>query len=156
MPLFADGLEFNRNSFEKWIYNATFTLGVCVEESFTQNATCTEDMDCYGGMSCVNGLCTLVEPCISLQCRQEEFCRQAACLRDNENSPVQCTQDEDCYEGYACSSLGVCVDPYDPLHECDEKVSCGSKARCQNGTCAPLPEPGKKFKVSKYKYNITY
>ena len=117
--------------------------GVCVEESYTQNKTCTTDMDCNNETSCLEGICTTMDSCISQQCQQEEFCKKVTCIRDNNNTFVPCSQDEDCDDGYACSSLDICIDPMHPLHICGEELSCGSKARCQDGTCTSLPNPGK-------------
>ena len=120
-----------------------FVTGVCVEKTYPQNRTCTTDMDCNNGTSCLGGLCTTMDPCISIQCQQEEFCQEGICIRDNNNTFIPCSQDEDCDEGFACSSLAICVDPFHPLHKCNEEVSCGSKAMCQTETCTPLPRPGK-------------
>ena len=120
-------------------------LDVCVEESYAQSENCTTDMDCNNGTRCVEGVCMILDPCISLTCQQEEFCKEGICIRDNNNSFIQCSQDEDCNEGFACSSLNICVDPEHPLHNCGGGLSCGSKARCQNEKCIPLPKPGEIF-----------
>ena len=108
-----------------------------------RNSECTIDTDCTSGASCVDGMCILIDSCISEQCQQEEFCKKVTCIRDNNNSFIPCSQDEDCRDGYACSSLDICIDPLHPLHVCGEELSCGSKARCQNGTCFSLSKPGK-------------
>ena len=122
--------------------------GVCIKESQALNKTCMTDMDCDNGTSCVDGMCTVLDQCVSKQCQQEELCKEVTCVRDNNNSFIPCTQDEDCSDGIACSSLDICVDPFHPLHKCNEEVSCGSNGMCQNETCAPLPGPGKSFETT--------
>lgn len=117
--------------------------GACVEESYLQNETCTSDTDCSSKKICVEGMCMIVEPCITEQCKQEEFCQEGVCLRDNNESFVPCEDDSNCREGFACSSLKICVDPYHKLHNCSEDILCGSKAQCRDGKCTSLPKPGK-------------
>ena len=118
-----------------------YNLGTCIKSSKRKGGLCSNDTDCISEEMCADGPC--MEPCTSEECLQEEFCKQGTCIRDKNNSLIPCTQDQNCPDGFACSLLGICVDPYHPLHNCSDGLSCGSKARCQNERCIPLPKPGK-------------
>ena len=83
------------------------------------------------------------EPCTDKECHQREFCRLGTCEKDGNGSFVPCMGDSDCPAGTACSTLDICVDPYHPLHVCNDDKFCGSHAQCMNGKCFPLYNPGK-------------
>ena len=122
----------------------SYNLGTCIKSSKGKGGPCNNDTDCISEEMCADGPC--MEPCTTEECLQEEFCKQGTCISDKNNSLILCTQDQNCPDGFACSLLGICVDPYHPLHNCSDGLSCGSKARCQNEICIPLPKPGMTLK----------
>ena len=106
-------------------------------------AECTTDADCPAGETCVDGVCTAVEPeCeTDADCPEGQVCQEGECV---EAGP-ECETDADCPEGQVCQE-GECVQAGP---ECMTDADCEEGEVCEEGECvAGAPGPAETFPTS--------
>lgn len=134
--------------------------GQCRPLGIDPNTTCTNDLECPTGMSCLDGHCFLRHPesCSSTaQCETNQVCSEGRCVATCTND-AQCTNGAPCVDGI-CGGLGVthtnCGDGKldqdmrgsqlnGPSEQCDDMNQkdgdgCSSTCQIESGFTCTLP-----------------
>jgi len=113
------------NGIRKECKNGVWTDTPCKNGFECKNGVCVE-ISCYtkgcpDGYICSDGSCNKPDPCTSMSCKSDEFCRDGIC--------VKACGFIKCDTGYYCDSYGNCV-----LDKC-YGIKCKANQYCKDGVC---------------------